>query len=49
MTDSQKAAQEIYNKILAQLLVSEPPDDWLRLTRDQVEEQVRQIIDKHLC
>lgn len=49
VSDSEKAAIEIDDKIVSELAVSEPPDEWLRLTRDERVARIRVIIDKHLC
>lgn len=49
MSDSEKAAQEIYDEIVSNLAVSEPPDEYLRLPIEERVAQIQRIIDKHLC
>jgi hypothetical protein len=49
VTDSERAAQEIYDRILVDLLQSEPEEAWLHKTPDEIKIFVRQIIDRHMC
>lgn len=47
MTDEQGAAEEIYDNILVDLLQSEPPEEWLHKSRQEVIVEVMRIIIRH--